>query len=76
MAVALARMLPHAAPDPLAWLVLVATVAALLAWRLAPLRAMAAGAFVGVVRSRLCELPALRAALCLVGWGPAGGWGR
>jgi chromate transporter len=69
MAVALARMLPHAAPDLFAGLVLVAAVALLLAWRLAPLRAMAAGAVLGVARSRLCELPALRSALCLGGWG-------
>ena len=69
MAVLLARLVPQAAPDPLAVAVLVLTVAALLLWRLAPLRAMAAGAVVGIFRSRLCELPALRAVLCVGGWG-------
>lgn len=69
MAVALARMAPHAVPDPLALLVLVATVAVLLSWRRGPLEAMLAGAVVGLVRHRLCELPGLRAALCLSVWG-------
>lgn len=69
MAVALARLMPQAAPDPLAVVVLVATVAALMLWRLAPLKAMLAGAAVGVVRSRLCELPGLRAILCVSAWG-------
>jgi hypothetical protein len=69
MTVTLARLGPHAAPDPLAMLVLVATVAMLLVWRLTPLKAMLAGSIVGIVRGRLCELPALRAALCLGPWG-------
>lgn len=69
MAVALARMAPHAAPDPLAVLVLIATVAVMLVWRLAPVKVVLAGAVVGVVRDRLCQLPALRAALCLGAWG-------
>jgi chromate transporter len=69
MAVALARLAPQAAPDPLAVVVLVATVAALMLWRLAPLKAMLAGAVVGIVRSRLCELPSLRAVLCVAVWG-------
>ena len=69
MAVALARLAPQAAPDPLAVVVLVATVAALMLWRLAPLKAMLAGAVVGVFRSRLCELPGLRAVLCVSVWG-------
>jgi chromate transporter len=69
MAVLLARLVPQAAPDPLAIAVLILTVAALLLWRLAPLKAMAAGAVVGIVRSRLCELPALRTVLCASVWG-------
>jgi chromate transporter len=69
MAVLLARLVPQAAPDPLAIAVLILTVAALLLWRLAPLKAMAAGAVVGIVRSRLCELPALRTVLCASMWG-------
>ena len=69
MAVALARMAPHAAPDPLAMIVLLATVAVLLLWRLAPLKAMLGGAVLGMLRSRLCEWPAARAALCVSAWG-------
>ena len=69
MAVALVRMAPHAAPDPLAILVLIATVGVMLVWRLAPVKVILAGAVVGVVRDRLCQLPALRAALCLGAWG-------
>ena len=68
MAVALARITPQAAPDLLATLVLILTVAALLLWRFAPLKAMLAGAVVGVFRSRLCELPGLRAVLCVAPW--------
>jgi chromate transporter len=68
MAVALTRLAPQAAPDPFAILVLVLAVVALLLWRVAPLKAMLAGAVIGVVRSRLCELPALRAVLCVAPW--------
>lgn len=68
MAVALTRLAPQAAPDLLAILVLIATVAVLLLWRFAPLKAMLAGAVIGVLRSRLCELPGLRAVLCVAPW--------
>ena len=53
MAVALARLGPHAAPDLLALAALVATVLALLLWRLAPLKLMLAGSVVGVLRQRV-----------------------
>ena len=65
MGVALARMAPHAAPDPIAIVVLIATVVVMLAWRLAPLKVMAGGAVAGLVRNRLCD----RAALCVSAWG-------
>jgi hypothetical protein len=65
MGVALARMAPHAAPDPIAIAMLVATVVVLLTWKLAPLKVMAGGAVVGLVRNRLCD----RAALCMSVWG-------
>jgi chromate transporter len=68
MAVMLGRLVPQAAPDPLAMAVLAATVAALLLWRLAPLKAMLAGAVVGILRTRLCELPGLRTVLCVAPW--------
>ena len=69
MAVALGRMAPHAAPDNLAILVLGAAVAGLLYWQMAPLPAMLAGGVVGVLRNRVCDLPVLRAVLCIGAWG-------
>jgi chromate transporter len=65
MAVALGRMAPHAAPDALAIVVLVVTVVALVLWRVAPLKAVLGGAIVGMLRDRVCELPGVRAVLCL-----------
>lgn len=52
MAVALVRMAPYAAPDPPAVAALVATVAVLVLWRLAPLKVMAGGAVFGVLRTQ------------------------
>ena len=69
MAVALARMAPPAVPDPLAVFVLLGTVTVLLLWPLAPVKAIAAGAVVGIVRNRICDWPGLRAALCVAPWG-------
>jgi len=68
MAVALARMAPPAVPDVLAMLVLLATVAALVLWRVAPVKAIVGGAIAGVLRARVCDLPGLRAALCGIVW--------
>jgi chromate transporter len=53
MAVVLVRITPHAAPDPPAIVALVVTTAVLLVWRIAPLKAMAAGAVFGIVRDRV-----------------------
>ncbi len=53
MAVALARLVPHAAPDPLALAALVVTVFVLIVWRLAPLKLMLAGSVFGVLRHRV-----------------------
>jgi len=53
MAVALARMAPHAAPDPPAIVALVVTAVALTVWRPAPLKVIAGGAVFGIVRDRL-----------------------
>ena len=52
MAIAILRMWRSAAPDPLATLVLVATVAVLHLSRVTPMKAMLGGAVVGVLRSR------------------------
>jgi hypothetical protein len=48
--------------------VLVVAVAVLMAWRLAPVKVMLGGAIVGIVRNRLCDLPALRATVCIGSW--------
>ena len=53
MTVALTRLAPHAVPDLVALAALVATVLALLLWRLAPLKLMLAGSVVGVLRHRV-----------------------
>lgn len=62
LAVSLFQLAPHALPDPMAIAILVATVAALLVWRLGTLRLMIAGSALGVLRSRLFSLPGARAA--------------
>ena len=53
LAVALARLTRYAVPDVLSFATMVVAVAALLMWRLAPLKAMAAGAVFGIVRDRV-----------------------
>jgi chromate transporter len=68
MAVALARMAPHAAPDVLSIVVLGTTVGVLLYWRLGPLKAMLGGAVLGVLRNHVCEVPILRSVLCIGAW--------
>jgi chromate transporter len=50
MAVALTRLAPHAVPDLLALAVLLATVAVMLAWRVAPVKLMLAGSMIGILR--------------------------
>jgi chromate transporter len=56
MAVALVRMTPHAAPDPLAIAALAVTLAALILWRVAPLKAMLGGSVFGILRDRVGAL--------------------
>jgi len=69
MAIALARMVPDAAPDPLAIGMLLVAILTLICWRPAPLKVMLGGSVVGVLRERLCDLPGVRALLCGAGWG-------
>jgi chromate transporter len=59
--VSLFRMAPYALPDPVAIVLLVCTVVALLAWRMAALKLVVLGALVGILRSRLPSIPALKA---------------
>jgi chromate transporter len=51
MAVALVRMAPYAAPDAPAIAVFVLTAAALIVWRLAPLKVMGGGTVFGILRA-------------------------
>ena len=69
MAVALARMMPYAAPDPPAIAALGVAVTALFLWRIAPLKVMLGGSVFGILRDRACDLPGVRAVVCLGGWG-------
>ncbi len=59
LAVALARMAPHAAPDGFTALLVILTVAAMLWWRAGPLPLMVAGGFIGAT-SRLNPLRRLK----------------
>jgi chromate transporter len=69
MAIALVRMMPHAAPDPLAIAALVAAGITLIVWRIAPLKAMLGWSVFGMLRDRACDLPGIRAVLCASVWG-------
>lgn len=62
-AVSLVRMAPYALPDPFAVAMLMGTLIALLAWHIGAIKLMMAGAGLGVLRSRLCSLPGVRATL-------------
>jgi chromate transporter len=53
MAVALVRMTPHAAPDPVALAAVIVTTVVLVVWRLSTLKAMAGGAVLGLLRDRV-----------------------
>jgi len=70
LAVSLFRLAPAAVPDLFAVAVLIATVLALMAWRVGALKLMLAGGVVGVLRSSWVPLPALKAAI------RAGSWAR
>ncbi len=63
LAVSLLRLAPHAVPDPFAIVLLVVTVVALVYWRVNSLKLMLAGSVLGVLRSRLETLPAVRSLL-------------
>jgi chromate transporter len=53
LGVSLARLTPAAVPDPLALLILIATVAAAIALRAGAFQLMGGGAVVGVLRGQL-----------------------
>ena len=53
LAVTLVRLTPHAVVDPFSAVIFVCAVSALLLWRMAPLKMVAGGAVLGIVRRRL-----------------------
>jgi chromate transporter len=63
LAVSLLRLAPHALPDPFAIVLLGTTVIALVYWRVGSLKLMLAGSVLGVLRSRLSSLQAVRSVL-------------
>jgi chromate transporter len=63
LAVKLIQMAPHALPDPVAVTILIATVIALLAWRIGAIKLMIAGSIVGVLRSRPFSIPGMKTVL-------------
>src|SRR5205807_6029487 len=69
LGVSLVRMAPHALPDVFAAATLIATVIALMVWRLGTIKAMVVGSLLGVLRNRLSSLRAVRVVLCIEGAG-------
>jgi hypothetical protein len=63
LAVSLLRLAPYALPDPFAVVLLGGTVTALLYWRVGAMKLMLAGSVLGVLRSRLSFVHAVRSAL-------------
>src|SRR5213594_2458920 len=63
LGVSLVRMAPHALPDVLAAVTLMATVIALMVWRVGSVKAMLLGSLLGVLRSRLSSLRAAKGVL-------------
>jgi chromate transporter len=59
ISVSIAHLAPHAAPDAFTMLMMALTIAAMLAWSLAPLKMIVAGSLVGVV-SRLKPIQRLK----------------
>src|SRR5262249_5683973 len=59
LAVSIAHLAPHAAPDAFTMLLMALTVGAMLAWSLAPLKMIVAGSLIGVL-SRLKPLRRLK----------------
>jgi chromate transporter len=65
LAVKLFQMAPHALPDSAALAILIATVIALLAWRIGAIKLMIAGSIVGMLRSRPFSIPGMKTVLSI-----------
>ena len=62
LAVSLVKLVPHALPDPLAIVILIATLAALLYSKIGAMTLIPAGGVLGVLRSRVSSIPGVKAA--------------
>jgi chromate transporter len=65
LVVKLGQMAPHAVPDFAAVAIFIATVIALLAWRIGAIKLMIAGSVVGVLRSRSFSIPGVKTVLSI-----------
>lgn len=63
LAVSLLQIAPHALPDTFAIVLFIATVAALLAWRVGAIKLVVLGASLGILRDRLLTIAGHRSAL-------------
>ena len=63
LGVSLLQMAPHAVPDWVAAALVIGTVTAMLAWRVSAIKLMGIGVLVGVLRSRVRSIAAVRAAV-------------
>jgi chromate transporter len=68
LAVSLIRLAPAALPDPVAIVILAATLIALLVFGIDAFKLMTAGAILGVLRSRLSAIPGVKAVEHLITW--------
>jgi chromate transporter len=68
LAVSLMRLAPAAVPDPVAIVILAATIVAVMLFRVGAFKLMIAGAILGVLRSRLPAIPGFKAAELLITW--------
>jgi chromate transporter len=68
LAISLVRIAPAALPDPVAIAILGATMIALLMFRVDAFKLMLAGAALGVVRSRLPDIPGFKIVEQIIAW--------
>jgi chromate transporter len=68
LAVSLIRLAPAALPDPVAIVILAATIIALMVFRVGAFKIMITGAVLGALRSRLPAIPGFKAAAYLITW--------
>ena len=68
LAVSLVRLAPAALPDPIAIVILAATVTALMVFQIGAFKLMVGGAILGVLRSHLAAIPGFQAVKYRITW--------